>query len=154
MNKEEIRVQEANTLINKHSGLLGISGISSDMREVQAAAATGNKRAHLALEMYSYRIKKYIGAYCAAMGGMDIIVFTGGIGENDSKSRFDACTDMEFLGISIEKERNETMVGGKEGIISTDDSKVRLLVIPTNEELVIAEETAQLLKLKTGIKVK
>jgi len=153
MNKEEIRVQEANTLINKHSGLLGISGISSDMREVQAAAVSGNKRAQLALKMYSYRIKKYIGAYCAAMGGMDIIVFTGGIGENDSRSRFDACNDMEFLGINIDKERNEKTVGGKEGIISADNSKVRLMVIPTNEELVIAEETVQLLKPKARKKV-
>jgi acetate kinase len=146
MNKEEIRVQEANTLINKHSGMLGISGISSDMREVQAAAATGNKRAILALKMYSYRIKKYIGAYCAAMGGVDIIVFTGGIGENDVNTRLETCSDLEFLGITIDTKRNDTIIGGKEGIISTDDSKVKLMVIPTNEELVIAEETVTLLR--------
>jgi len=148
MNKEEIRVQEANTLINKHSGMLGISGISSDMREVQAAAATGNKRAQLALKMYSYRIKKYIGAYCAAMNGVDLIVFTGGIGENDVNTRLEVCSNMEYLGIGIDKKKNEGMVGGKEGPINTDDSKVKVLVIPTNEELVIAEETVSLLKTK------
>jgi acetate kinase len=148
MNKEEIRVQEANTLINKHSGMLGISGISSDMREVQKAAAGGNKRAQLALKMYSYRIKKYIGAYCAAMGGMDAVVFTGGIGENDAYTRRETCKKMDFLGIKIDAGRNEEIVNGKEGIISSDDSKVKLMVIPTNEELVIAEETVKLLKKK------
>jgi acetate kinase len=150
MNKEEIRVQEANTLINKHSGMLGISGISSDMREVEEAAKNGHKRSQLALKMYSYRIKKYIGAYCAAMGGMDMIVFTGGIGENDSRTRYEVCKKMDFLGINIDKEKNETMIGGKEGIISTEDSKVKVLVIPTNEELVIAQESVQLLQRKNA----
>jgi acetate kinase len=148
MNKEEIRVQEANTLINKHSGLLGISGISSDMREVHKAAANGHKRAQLALKMYSYRIKKYIGAYCAAMNGMDAIIFTGGIGENDSLTRYDACKKMEFFGVHIDKEKNAQTVNGKEGLISADNSNIKLLVISTNEELVIAEETAQLLSKK------
>lgn len=148
MNKEEIRVQAANTLINKHSGMLGISGISSDMREVEEAAKNGHKRSQLALKMYSYRIKKYIGAYCAAMGGMDMIVFTGGIGENDFHTRYEACKKMDFLGVSIDKGKNETMVKGKEGIISTEDSKVKVLVILTNEELVIAQESVQLLKSK------
>ena len=146
MNKEEIRVQEANTLINKHSGMLGISGISSDMREVQKAAVDGHKRSNLALKMYSYRIKKYLGAYCAAMGGMDIVVFTGGIGENDINTRYEACRNMEFLGIEIDKEQNDKIVQGKEGIISKEDSKVKVVVIPTNEELVIAQETVRILK--------
>jgi len=152
MNKEEIRVQEANTLINKHSGMLGISGISSDMREVQEAADTGHKRSQLSLKMYSYRIKKYLGAYCAAMGGMDMIVFTGGIGENDFNSRYEVCKKMEFLGIGIDKNKNKATVKGKEGLINTEDSKVKLLVIPTNEELVIAQETVHLLKMNSDAK--
>ena len=148
MNKEEIRVGAANTLINKHSGMLGISGISSDMREIEEAAKNGHKRSQLALKMYSYRIKKYIGAYCAAMGGMDMIVFTGGIGENDSHTRYETCKKMDFLGVNIDKEKNETTIKGREGIISTENSKVKVLVIPTNEELVIAQESVQLLKSK------
>ena len=150
MNKEEIRVQAANTLINKHSGMLGISGISSDMREVEEAAKNGHKRSQLAIKMYSYRIKKYIGAYCAAMGGMDMIVFTGGIGENDSHTRYEACKKMDFLGITIDKEQNQAIVRGKDGIISSEDSKVKVLVIPTNEELVIAQESVQLLEQKSA----
>ena len=146
MNKEEIRVQAANTLINKHSGMLGISGISSDMREVQKAAIDGHKRSQLALKMYSYRIKKYLGAYCAAMEGMDIVVFTGGIGENDIITRYEACRNMEFLGIEFDKEQNDKIVQGKEGIISKAGSKVKVVVIPTNEELVIAQETVRILK--------
>lgn len=146
MNKEEIRVQEANTLINKHSGMLGISGISSDMREVQKAAIDGHKKSQLALKMYSYRIKKYIGAYCAALGGMEIVVFTGGIGENDINTRYDACKNMKFLGIEIDKEENDKIVQGKEGIISKEGSKVKVVVVPTNEELVIAQETVRILK--------
>ena len=145
MNKEEIRVQEANTLINKHSGMLGISGISSDMREVQKAAAEGHKRSALALKMYSYRIKKYLGAYCAAMEGIDIVVFTGGIGENDITTRYEACKDMEFLGIDIDKGENDKIVHGKQGVISKEGSKVKVVVIPTNEELVIAQETVRIL---------
>ena len=146
MNKEEIRVQEANTLINKHSGMLGISGVSSDMREVQKAAIDGHKRSLLALKMYSYRIKKYLGAYCAAMEGLDIVVFTGGICENDITTRYDACKNMEFLGIDIDKEKNDKILHGKAGIISTEGSKVKVVVIPTNEELVIAQETVRILK--------
>jgi acetate kinase len=153
MNKEEIRVQAANTLINKHSGMLGISGISSDMREVEEAAKNGHKRSQLALKMYSYRIKKYIGAYCAAMGGMDMIVFTGGIGENDFHTRYEACKKMDFLGVIIDKGKNEATIKGKEGIISTENSKVKVMVIPTNEELVIAQESVQLLKNRSVEKV-
>jgi len=145
MNKEEIGVASANTLINKHSGMLGISGVSSDMREVKEAALDGNRRAKLALKMFSYRIKKYIGAYCAAMGGMDIVVFTGGIGENDRSTRMEVCENMEFLGIKMDKERNNS-VRKKEGIISSDDSLVKVIVISTNEELVIAEDTMDILR--------
>lgn len=144
MNKEEIGVQAANTLINKHSGMLGISGVSSDMREIEKAAADGNERAELALQMYSYRIKKYIGAYCAAMGGMDIVVFTGGIGENDTTTREKACENMEFLGIRMDKEKN-SVTRGKDAIISSPDSKVTVVVIPTNEELVIAQDTMEII---------
>lgn len=148
MNKEEIGVQSANTLINKHSGMLGISGVSSDMREVEKAAEEGNERAKLALRMYSYRIKKYIGAYCAAMGGMNIIVFTGGIGENDTFTREKACKNMEFLGIKIDKKKNQN-ARGRETIISKEDSAVTVMVIPTNEELVIAQDTLEIIsKLK------
>jgi acetate kinase len=143
MNKEEIGVQSANTLINKHSGMLGISGVSSDMREVEKAAETGNKRAKLALKMYSYRIKKYIGAYSAAMGGVDMIVFTGGIGENDTYIREKACKNMEFLGIEINRAKNRS-TRGKEDIISSNESSVTVMVIPTNEELVIAEDTLEI----------
>jgi acetate kinase len=145
MNKEEIGVASANTLINKHSGMLGISGVSSDMREVKEAALKGDRRSKLALKMFSYRIKKYIGAYCAALGGMDIVVFTGGIGENDRSTRMEICEDMEFLGIKLDTEKNNS-VRGKEGIISSDDSLVKVIVIPTNEELVIAEDTMDILQ--------
>ena len=144
MNKEEIGVQAANTLINKHSGMLGVSGVSSDMREVQKAAAEGNERAKLAIRMYSYRIKKYLGAYSAAMGGVDMIVFTGGIGENDTITRKNTCSNMEYLGIKIDEEKNKS-AQGREEIISTKDSKVKVLVVPTNEELVIAQDTMEII---------
>ncbi len=144
MNKEEIGVSVANSLINKHSGLLGISGVSSDMREVEQAAADGNERARLALKMYEYRIKKYIGSYSAAMDGVDIIVFTGGIGENDSLVRKNACSGLSYLGLEIDDTKNE-QTKGMEGIITSDSSRVKVVVIPTNEELVIAEDTAFIL---------
>lgn len=145
MSKEEIGVQAANTLINKHSGMIGISGISSDMREIEKAAFVDNDdRASLALKMYHYRIKKYIGAYMAAMGGADAIVFTGGIGENAADSREEICKGMEFAGIHLDLEKNASSKG-IEAIISKDDSPVKLLVIPTNEELVIAEDTARII---------
>jgi acetate kinase len=145
MSKEEIGVQAANTLINKHSGMIGISGISSDMREIEKAAFVDNDdRASLALKMYHYRIKKYIGAYMAAMGGADAIVFTGGIGENAADSREEICRGMEFAGIHLDLEKNASS-RGIEAIISKDDSPVKLLVIPTNEELVIAEDTARII---------
>ena len=130
--------------LNKKSGVLGITGISSDMREIESAAAEGNKRAQLALNMYNYRIKKYIGAYAAAMGGVDIIVWTAGVGENQTGTRLDACSGLEFLGVKIDPEANK--VRGEEAIISTPDSKVTVCVIPTDEELMIAKDTMALLK--------
>ena len=133
--------------LNKESGVLGISGISSDMRDVESAAKEGNKRAILALQMYAYRIKKYIGAYAAAMGGVDTIVFTAGVGENQTSMRADACEGLEFLGIKINKELNAT-IRGEEAIISTPDSKVTVCVVPTDEEIVIARDTKDLVLAK------
>ncbi|MGC8863730.1 MAG: acetate/propionate family kinase, partial [Armatimonadota bacterium] len=132
---------EIDDLINKRSGLLGLSGVSSDMRDVQAAAAEGNKLARLALDIFCYRIKKYIGAYAAAMGGLDAIVFTGGIGENSAPIRESACKGLEFLGVEIDSERNRAAEGQAD--VSTPESRVRVLVIPTNEERMIARETAR-----------
>jgi acetate kinase len=145
MDKEEIDFSSLNTLINKHSGLLGISGISSDMREIETAAAEGNERAALALKMFDYRIKKYIGAYAAAMGGVDIVVFTGGIGENGWETRENICTDLEFLGIEFDKERNKG-VRSKETVISKNGSKTTVMIIPTNEEFVIASDTRDIVE--------
>ena len=140
MEKEEIDFSSLNTLLNKHSGVLGISGISSDMREIEAAAAEGDSRAILALKMYQYRVKKYIGAYAAAMGGVDILIFTGGIGENSPDDREKICEDMEFLGLEFDKNINHG-IRGKELVISKKDSKVTVIIVPTNEEWVIASET-------------
>jgi acetate kinase len=145
MEKEEIDFSSLNTLLNKHSGVLGISGISSDMREVEAAAAEGDERAILSLKMYQYRVKKYIGAYAAAMGGVDILIFTGGIGENSSDDRQSICEEMEFLGLEFDKKVNEG-VRGKELIISKKESKVTVMIVPTNEEYVIASETRDIVE--------
>lgn len=142
MDKLGKKPQEMADFLNKESGVLGITGISSDMREIESAAAKGNKRARLALDMYNYRIKKYIGAYAAAMGGVDIIVWTAGVGENQVGTRLDACSHLEFLGIKIDEEANK--VRGEETIISTPDSKVTVCVIPTDEELVIASDTMKI----------
>ncbi len=138
--KENISAQAVNTLLNKHSGVLGISGISQDMRDIEEAAAKGVQRAIAALNMYHYRIKKYIGSYTAALGGIDMIVFTGGIGENGPESREAICKGLEFLGVDFDSEKNAG-VKGKEIIISTENSKVKILVVPTNEELMIAKDT-------------
>ncbi len=145
MEKEEIDYSSLNTLLNKHSGVLGISGISSDMREVESAAAEGDERANLALKMYDYRVKKYIGAYAAAMGGVDLLIFTGGIGENGSETRENVCKDMEFLGLVFDKQANEG-ARGKELIISKKESRVTVMVVPTNEEFVIASETREIVE--------
>ena len=142
--KEEITLSTANTLINKFSGMLGVSGVSSDMRDVENAAAEGNERAQLALKMYQYRVRKYIGAYAAAMGGVDAIVFTGGIGENDWVTRQEAVKGLEFMGAELDTEIN-TKLRGKETIISKTDSRVKIILIPTNEELVIASDTFEII---------
>jgi acetate kinase len=145
MEKEEIDFSSLNTLLNKHSGMLGISGISSDMREVESAAAEGDERAILALKMYQYRVKKYIGAYAAAMGGVDLLIFTGGIGENSPDDREKICEDMEFLGLEFDKKANEG-VRGKELVISKKSSRVTVMIVPTNEEFVIASETRDIVE--------
>lgn len=139
MEKEEIGLRSANTLFNKHAGMLGISGVSSDMREIEMASENGNERARLALEMYEYKVKKYIGSYLAAMGGLNILIFTGGIGENADTTREGICSELEFLGISLDYEKNKGF--RSEGVISAPDSKVKIVVVPTNEELVIALDT-------------
>ncbi len=120
-------------------------GVSSDMRELLAACAAGNEKAILAEKMYYYRIKKYIGAYAAALGGVDIILFTGGVGENQMECRREVCKDMEFMGIELDNDVN-AKVRGEEAIISTADSKVKVVVIPTDEELLIASDTMDILK--------
>ncbi len=140
MDKERIGTRSASTLFNKHSGMLGVTGISSDMREIEEAAEKGNDNAILGLKMYSYRIKKYIGAYIAAMGGVDIIVFTGGIGENGDVVRKEVCEDLKFLGIEMNDSKNNGL-RGEEKDISSSSSKVRIMVVPTNEEFVIAKDT-------------
>jgi len=145
MEKEEIDFSSLNTLLNKHSGVLGISGISSDMREIESAALEGDERAALSLKMYDYRVKKYIGAYAAAMGGLDLLIFTGGIGENASGTREAICKDLEFLGIEFDKQINDG-ARGKELIISKKDSRVTVMIVPTNEELVIASDTCSIVE--------
>jgi acetate kinase len=140
MEKEELSLPVASTLINKHSGMLGITGVSSDMREIETAADQGNERAILGLTMYRYRIKKYIGAYAAAIGGVDLIIFTGGIGENDPVTREECCSGLEYMGVEFDTSRNDG-VRGKETLLSKENSKVKVMTIPTNEELMIAEHT-------------
>lgn len=148
MEKEEIDFLSLNTLLNKHSGVLGISGISSDMREIESAAEEGDERALLALRMYEYRVKKYIGAYAAAMGGVDLLIFTGGIGENASDTRENICRDLEFMGLLFDKHANHS-IRGKEMVISKKESKVTVMVVPTNEEFVIASETREIVEHRT-----
>ena len=131
-------------LLNKKSGILGVTGISSDMREIEDAIEHGNERAKMGLDMYNYRIRKYIGAYAAAMGGCDIIVFTAGVGENQYSTREAACKGLEYMGVKLDVEKNKT-IRGEEAVISTPDSKVTVCVIPTDEELMIATDTMNLL---------
>ncbi len=140
MGKEGLSLGEAGTLLNKHSGLIGISGESSDMREILASVKDEQKRSIYAFEIFCYRIKKYIGAYIAAMGGLDALVFTGGIGENAVEVREEVCNNMEYLGIKLDKLKNKN----RETVISDTSSKVKVLRIPTNEELVIALDTAKI----------
>ncbi len=143
MEKEELGLRSLNALFNKHSGMLGLTGISSDMREIEMAKAEGNEKAALALDMYNYRVKKYIGAYAAAMGGLDILVFTGGIGENAQTTRKGSTEGLGFMGIEMDDAKNSA-VQGTEGEISTDGSKVKVVVVPTDEELMIALDTEQI----------
>lgn len=142
MNKENISSQEMNDILNKKSGILGISGVSSDFRDVEAAAKDGNKRADIALEMFYYRVAKYVGSYVAAMNGVDTLVFTAGLGENSSYTREVICRYLTYLGIELSEEENSKR--GTAHKISTDNSKISVFVIPTNEELVIARDTKEL----------
>jgi acetate kinase len=144
MQKEGMTALEMDKYLNKKSGLLGVSGVSSDMRDVQNAANSGNKRAALAVEIFCYRVKTYIGSYIAAMNGVDAVIFTGGIGENDRNIREKSLEEMDGLGIIIDKDKNATK--GKEIDITAPGAKVRTLIIPTNEELAIARETLRLIR--------
>lgn len=145
MDKEHMGTNGISTLLNKFSGVLGISGVSSDMREIEASIKSGNKRAQLAMNTYNYRIKKYVGSYAAILGGVDILVFTGGVGENQAVTRRDVCKNMEFMGIELDEELNES-VRAKEVIISKPTSKVKVVIIPTDEELTIAKDTVAILQ--------
>ncbi|ANE47928.1 acetate kinase [Paenibacillus swuensis] len=144
MGKEDLTINEVNSMLNKHSGLQAISGISSDMREIETAMNEGDRNATLAFEMYEYRIRKYIGGYAAAMNGIDVLVFTAGVGENASNVRAKVCEGLSFLGIEMDEEANKIRSGDNRRI-STANSKVQVLVIPTNEELVIARDTYRLI---------
>ena len=142
MNKHGYDIDAMLNVLNKKSGVLGISGVSSDFRDLEDAAPKGNQRAQLALDAFEYSVKKYIGAYAAVMGGVDAIIFTAGVGENGPDNRANIVSGLEYMGVKIDREKNN--VRGKEVDVATDDSKVRVLVIPTNEELMIAMDTAAL----------
>jgi acetate kinase len=144
MEKEHMGTAGISTLLNKFSGVLGISGISSDMREIEAAVKSGDKRAILAMDTYNYRIRKYVGAYAAVLGGIDILVFTGGVGENQAVTRRDVCRNMEFMGIELDEALNDS-VRACEVLISKPSSKVKVVIIPTDEELTIAKDTIEIL---------
>ncbi|MBD8982314.1 MAG: acetate kinase [Bacteroides cellulosilyticus] len=147
MEKENLTAAGVSDLLNKKSGVMGIFGVSSDMRELESAVAAGNNdMAILTEKMYFYRIKKYIGAYAAALGGVDIIVFTGGVGENQASCRSGACEGLEFMGVKLDLEKNK--IRGEEAVISAEDSKVKVVVIPTDEELMIASDTMDILNKK------
>jgi len=144
--KEGLTIHETEMLLNKQSGLLGISGLTNDMRELLAEMEeSGDRRARLAVEIFCYRVSKYIGAYLAAMNGTDAIIFAGGIGENSPTIRAMICENLKWFGISLDESQNATHVGGREGVISTADSRTNVSVIPTNEELLIARDTVRLI---------
>lgn len=145
INKEDLTLNEVNSMLNKHSGLLAISGISSDMREIVEAMNEGDAQAKLAFDMYAYRIRKYIGAYAAAMNGLDAILFTAGVGENSDVLRKAVCESLTFFGVTLDEERNRVRSSSPRRI-TTDDSKVEVLVVPTNEELLIARDTYRIVK--------
>ena len=140
MTKYNMDIKEMLNILNKKSGVLGISGVSSDFRDLEDAAKGGNQRAELALESFQYNVKKLVGAYAAAMGGVDAIVFTAGVGENDAATRMAVASGLEFMGVKMDADANN--VRGKEAIISAADSKVAVLLVPTDEELMIAMDTA------------
>ena len=142
MHKHGYDIDQMLNVLNKKSGVLGISGVSSDFRDLEDAAPKGNQRAQLALDAFEYSVKKYIGAYAAVMGGVDAIIFTAGVGENGPDNRANIVSGLEYMGVKIDREKNN--VRGQEVDVATADSKVRVLVIPTNEELMIAMDTAAL----------
>jgi acetate kinase len=144
MAKEDLTINEVNSMLNKHSGLIAISGISSDVREIEQAMHAGDHNAKLAYEMYVYRLRKYIGSYTAAMNGLDVLVFTAGVGENSATVREKVCTQLSFFGIELDSQANLRPERG-ERRISSNQSRVQVLVIPTNEELVIARDTYKLI---------
>jgi len=141
---EGLDIKNMDNLLNKKSGILGISGVSNDFRDVEEAAVQGNERARLSLDIFVYNVKKYIGAYVAALNGLDVLVFTAGLGENSPEARYEICKDMDYLGIKIDPEKNKD-ARGKEADVSHPESKVKIMVVPTNEELVIARETKEIL---------
>ena len=143
MDKEHISSEEVDNILNKKSGILGLSGVSSDFRDIEDAIAKGNKRAEMAMDVFVYTVAKYIGSYAAAMNGLDAIVFTAGLGENNSEVRRDVCKYLDFLGVSIDEERNKCR--GIERDFTAQGARVHTLVIPTNEELMIARETRNFL---------
>ncbi|CAM4293353.1 acetate kinase [Paenibacillus macerans] len=149
MNKEELTMNEVNSMLNKHSGLLAISGSSSDMRDITDGWEAGKPNETLAFEMYEYRLRKYIGAYAAAMNGVDVIVFTAGVGENSAIVREAVCQNLTYLGVEIDKELNKVRSGDPRRI-STPNSKVEVLVVPTNEELMIARDTLRIVQESKG----
>jgi acetate kinase len=143
MKKENLSINAVENILNKKSGLLGISGVSSDNRDVETAAwKEGNERAQLALDKFSYTVKEYLGSFAALMNGLDVVVFTGGVGEKSPETREYVCRDLKHFGIELDNEKNK--IRGKESVISTDASKVKVLVVPTNEELMIARETKEI----------
>jgi acetate kinase len=142
MEKENLDIEGISNILNKKSGVFGISGVSSDFRDIEAAAAQGNKRAALALETFDDRVRQYIAAYAAEMGGVDGVIFTAGLGENSITNRADICKNLEFMGLKVSEERNK--VRGKEAFINTDDSHVKVMVVPTDEELMIARDTVEI----------
>ena len=143
MEKEKLDTRAVDDLMNKKSGVAGVSGVSSDFRDLYAAAGEGNKRAALALDMFKYQLRRFIGAYAAAMGGVDAVVFTAGIGENTPDIRYGACQGLGYMGIQLDPYKN-VAVKSREAVVSADDSPVKVMVIPTNEELAIAQETAKI----------
>ena len=143
MEKENLSTTEFSNLMNKKSGLMGVSGVSSDARDIENAVQQGNARADLARRMFIYRVKKYIGAYAAAMNGVDVIVFTGGIGENDAYVRGEIIKGLTYLGVDFDEAKNK--VRGEEALLSTPESKVKVCVIPTDEEWMIASDTQELI---------